>query len=122
MRQRKQTGLSALAMLVVLAVAGFFLTIATRVGPLYLDNSFVNSAMQSLASEPIHEMSDANIRRRLQKSFTVNNIRDVYAKNTVIERRKTTTIVSLDYERRIHFIANVDVVVMFKNTYDTSAL
>ena len=120
MKQHKQQGLSALAILVLLAVIGFFLTIATRIGPLYLDNSFVDAALQSLADEPVHTMSDGKIRRKLQASFTINAIRDVYAKDTVIERKKTATTVSLDYERRVHFLANVDVVVVFKNTYDTS--
>jgi hypothetical protein len=122
MKQYKQQGLSALGILVLLAVIGFFLTIATRIGPLYLDNSFVDAALQSLADEPIHKMSDAKIRRKLQSAFTVNAVRDVYAKDTVIERKKTATTVSLDYERRVHFLANVDIVVVFKNTYDTSAL
>ena len=121
MRQRKQRGLSALGILLVLTIAGFFLTIATTIGPLYLDNSFVNAALQSLANEPIHKLSDSKIRRRLQNSFTINNIRDVNAKDTVIERKKTATTVSLDYERRVNLLANVDVVVVFKNTYDTSA-
>ncbi len=120
MRQHKQEGLSALGILVLLAVVGFFLTIATRIGPLYLDNSFVAAALQSLADEPIHKMSDGQIRRKLQAAFTINSIRDVNAKDTVIERKKTATTVSLDYERRVHFIANVDVVVVFENTYDTS--
>lgn len=122
MKQHKQRGLSAIGILLVLTIAGFFLTIATTIGPLYLDNSFVNAALQSLSSEPIHKLSDAQIRRRLQDSFTINNVRDVNAKDTVIERKKTATIVSLDYERRVHFFANVDIVVVFENTYDTSAL
>ena len=121
MKQHKQRGLSALGILLVLTIAGFFLTIATTIGPLYLDNSFVNAALQSLSSEPIHKLSDGKIRRRLQDSFTINNVRDVNAKDTVIERKKTATIVSLDYERRVHFFANVDIVVVFENTYDTSA-
>jgi len=121
MRQHKQKGMSALGILLILTIAGFFLTVATTIGPLYLDNSFVNAALQSLSSEPIHKMSDGKIRRRLQDSFTINNIRDVNAKDTVIERKKTATTISLDYERRVHFFANVDIVVVFENTYDTSA-
>lgn len=121
MKQHKQQGLSALAILLILTIAGFFLTIATTIGPLYLDNSFVNAALQSLSSEPIHKLSDGKIRRRLQDSFTINNVRDVNAKDTVIERKKTATTVSLDYERRVHFFSNVDIVVVFENTYDTSA-
>jgi len=121
MKQHKQRGLSALGILLILTIGGFFLTIATTIGPLYLDNSFVNAALQSLSSEPIHKLSDGKIRRRLQDSFTINNVRDVNAKDTVIERKKTATTVSLDYERRVHFFANVDIVVVFENTYDTSA-
>lgn len=122
MKQHKQRGLSALGVLLVLAIAGFFLTVAAAIGPLYLDNSFVNAALQSLSNEPIHKLSDSKIRRRLQDAFTINNVRDVNAKDTVIERKKTATIVRLDYERRVHLFANVDIVVVFENTYDTSTL
>lgn len=122
MRHNKQQGLSALGLLLVLAIGGFFLTIATRVGPLFLDNSFVNAALQSLENESVHTLTDRQIRRKLSDYFMVNNVRDVSVKDLVIERKKTSTIVRLDYERRINFLANVDVVVVFENTYDSSAL
>ena len=122
MKHNKQQGLSALGLLLVLAIGGFFLTIATRVGPLFLDNSFVNAALQSLENESVHTLTDRQIRRKLSDYFTVNNVRDVSVKDLVIERKKTATTVRLDYERRINFLANVDVVVVFENVYDTSAL
>ena len=121
MRHNKQRGLSALGLLIVLAIGGFFLTVATRVGPLFLDNSFVNAAMQSLENESIHTLTDRQIRRKLSDYFMVNNVRDVNVKDLVIERKKTATVVHLDYERRVNFLANVDVVVAFENTYDSSA-
>ena len=122
MKHNKQQGLLALGLLLVLAIGGFFLTIATRVGPLFLDNSFVNAALQSLENESVHTLTDRQIRRKLSDYFTVNNVRDVSVKDLVIERKKTATTVRLDYERRINFLANVDVVVVFENVYDTSAL
>lgn len=122
MKHNKQQGLSALGLLIILAIGGFFLTIATRVGPLFLDNSFVNAALQSLENESVHTLTDRQIRRKLSDYFTVNNVRDVSVKDLVIERKKTATTVRLDYERRINFLANVDVVVVFENVYDTSAL
>ena len=121
MRHNKQRGLSALGLLLVLAIAGFFLTIGTRVGPLFLDNSFVNAAIQSLENESVHTLTDRQIRRKLSDYFMVNNVRDVNVKDLVIERNKTATVVRLDYERRVNFLANVDVVVAFENIYDTSA-
>ena len=122
MKHNKQQGLSALGLLLVLAIGGFFLTIATRVGPLFLDNSFVNAALQSLENESVHTLTDRQIRRKLSDYFTVNNVRDVSVKDLVIERKKTATTLRLDYERRINFLANVDVVVVFENAYDSSAL
>ncbi len=117
--QREQ-GLSALSLLLVLAIGGFFLTIVMKVAPLYLDNSFVNAALQSLENEAIHTLTDREIRRKLENYFAVNNVRDVNTRDTVIKRNKASTIIRLDYERRINFLANVDVVVIFTNKYDSS--
>ncbi len=121
MRHHQQRGMSALGLLLVLSIGGFFLTVATRVGPLFLDNSFVNAALQSLENESVHTLTDRQIRRKLSDYFTVNNVRDVSVKDLVIQRKKTATIIRLDYERRVNFLANVDVVVVFENVYDTSS-
>ncbi len=117
---QQQQGLSALSLLLVLAIGGFFLTIVMKVAPLYLDNSFVNAALQSLENEAIHTLTDREIRRKLENYFAVNNVRDVNTRDTVIKRNKASTIIRLDYERRINFLANVDVVVIFTNKYDSS--
>ena len=117
---RKQRGLSALGMLVVLAVAGFVLTVGFKIGPLYLDNYFVDAALQTLANEPVHSMSDRQIRRKVADYFTINNVRDVNAKSLKIAREKTRTLVYMDYEKRVNLIANLDVVVVFSNKYDSS--
>ncbi len=121
MLARKQTGLSALGFLVVLVIGAFFLTILFKVGPLYLDNYFVQGAMQTLADENVHEMTDANIRRKISDSFTINNVRDVDVKKVQVEREKTRTLVKLNYEKRVNFFGNLDVVAVFNNVYDSSA-
>ena len=120
MNIRNQSGLSAIGMLVVLAIAGFLGTAAFTVGPLFLDNYFVNGALQILANEKVHEMTDRQIRRKVQGSFTINSVRDVDIKTLKIERQKTRTLVTLNYEKRVNFMANVDIVVVFKNKYDSS--
>lgn len=117
---RKQNGLSAVGFLVVLAIGGFVLTALFKVGPLYLDNYFVQGAMNTLADENIHEMTDARIRRKISNSFTINNVRNVDVKKVQIEREKTRTLVTLDYETRVNFMGNLDVVVVFNNVYDSS--
>ncbi len=120
MKGRYQHGMSSLSMLVLLAVIGFFLTALFKIGPLYLDNYFVAASIKSLKNEKIHEISDVQIRRTLDKLFTINGVRDITAREVKVDRQKTNTIVSMAYEKRVPFMGNIDVVVKFNNVYDTA--
>lgn len=120
MRHNKQKGMTLLGGLTALLIVGFILTAAFKVGPLYLDNSFVRAAIDSLAQENIHTMTDKDVRKKLNAFFDINNVRDIDTKQIKIIREKTKTLVTLNYEKRINFMGNVDVVVRFENTYDSS--
>ena len=120
MKRSKQQGITVLGGLVSLAIVGFFITAALKIGPLYLDNSFVKAAIDSLAEENIHNMSDTEVRRKLSTHFDINNVRDIDTKLIKIKRQQTHTTVSLNYEKRVNFMGNLDVVVSFENIYDSS--
>lgn len=119
--ERKQRGLSTLGILVVLLLGGFALTCLFKIGPLYLDNYFVRAALNSLDGERIETMDNASIRRTVDRYFTVNNVRDVSARDVVVTRERDRVVVALDYERRVNLIGNLDVVVVFNNRFDSSA-
>lgn len=119
-RSRRQTGISSIGWLIVLAIVGFCLTALLKVGPLYLDNYFVASAVESLGREDLHSKDIYEIRRKLDNEFTVNNVRDITANDIQIVRESSRTVVKVDYERRVPFMGNIDVVVKFANHYDSS--
>lgn len=120
MHEHKQRGISPLGFLTVLAIGGFFLAVVFKVGPLFVDYYFVDAALQTLANEDVHQMNNNQIRRKVSDSFTINGIRDVDIKAMKIERDKTRTLVYFDYEKRVNFIANVDIVAVFHSEYDSS--
>ncbi len=120
MRGRKQRGVSPLGFLAVLAIGGFFLTVVFKVGPLFVEYYFVDGALQTLANEDIDTMNNRQIRRMVSDSFTINSVRDVDIKSMKVERDKTRTLVYFDYEKRVNFIANVDIVAVFHAEYDSS--
>ncbi len=120
MEQRNQRGLSAIGFLVLLFVGGFMLTAAFKVAPLFMDNYFVNGSLQALANEDVHKMSERDIRRKVSAALTLNNVRDINISALKVDRKKTHTLVSLNYEKRVNFMGNVDVVVVFENLHDTS--
>ena len=86
-----------------------------RVGPLYLDNYFVAAALESMGAEDVHQLSDAEVRRKLRNYFTINNIRDINVRDVAIERSAEGTVIKVDYEKRVDFLGNADVVVTFTN-------
>lgn len=118
---KRQRGLSSLGWLFVISVAGFALLCGFKLGPVYLDNNFVRGALQSLAKEgEVGSMSNGEIRSKLSKLFTINNIRGDVTKKVKVERKKDRVLVSINYEERIPLIYNIDVVLTFENQLDSS--
>lgn len=116
----KQKGLGTLGILVVLLLGGFALTCLFKIGPLYLDNYFVRAALSSLDGERIETMDNASIRSSVDRYFTVNNVRNVSARDVAVIRERDRIVVALDYERRVNLIGNLDVVAVFNNRFDSS--
>lgn len=116
-----QRGLSTLGLLVTLAIVGFFFTAAFKIGPLYLDNVFVKDALDSLRDKNVAEMTDSEIRSSVGDYFNINNVRDINTKQIAITREKERVLVDVDYEKRVPFLSNIDIVVSFKNHFDSSA-
>ncbi len=120
MSSRKQQGLTMISGLVVLVIMATLFSAAFKLGPLYLDNYFIKASIDSLHKDNVGEMTNADIRRKMANHFLINNIRDVKAKQLKIVREKKRILVSLNYEKRVNFMGNLDFVVTFTNVYDSS--
>lgn len=115
-----QQGISTLGVVVLLSLATFFLTVVFKVGPMYLDNWAVKGAFNGLVNENVRDMTDSQIRRKLDSYFIVNNVRNINAKDIIVKRERTKILVSHDYETRANFMGNLDVVAKFSHKYDSS--
>lgn len=123
MNKNKQAGMNSLLLLFVLASCGFILTCFFKIGPAYMDNRYIVSALKSLAKDhpdDLTQLSKESIRQELSKFYTINNVRGEAAKALDVERRQDKTIITIAYETRIPFLANIDVVVKFNNVLDSS--
>lgn len=107
--------------LFIIAVFGFCLTIVSKMGPAYIDAHFVEEGLQSLAENAqIREMSNTEIKRELDKFFTINNVRGEPTKAVKIIRGADSTLVSINYELRQPLFKNVDVVMIFDKQLNTA--
>lgn len=111
--------MSSISLLMVLSACAFVLLIVFKIGPLYIDNYFVKASVDSLQEIDVAGVSDREVRSALSRYFMVNGVRDISVNAAKIERDTKHAVVKLDYEKRIVFFGNVDVVVRFENHFDT---
>lgn len=118
---KSQQGLSAMGWLFVISVFGFSLLTVSKLGPHYLDNRFVVETLKTLADDPeLPRMSVREIRTKLKKTFTINNIRGKPTESVKINKTAKATIISIQYEERIKFLHNIDVLLSFNSVLDSS--
>ncbi|GAB1262083.1 DUF4845 domain-containing protein [Aurantivibrio plasticivorans] len=122
---RSQRGLSSIAWLAIISAAGFIGLCAFKVGPQYFDNMYITSTLKDLPEliqdeGDVSKVSKDDISSFISNRFTINNIRNISKKEIDIKISKDKFIVDINYERRIPLFYNVDVVVAFKNQFDSS--
>jgi len=124
---RRQGGFSLWGWLVVLALAGFFLTLGFRIGPVYVTNYTVRATVKSLQNEPeLGALTPFDVRRAVERKFDVNRIeviqavcRDKKKPCMTIEKTKTEMTINANYETRVHAMGNIDAVIVFSDNMVT---
>ncbi|MDA9825894.1 DUF4845 domain-containing protein [Porticoccaceae bacterium] len=116
----KQHGATLTSTIISVFLVGFLISLIFKIGPHYLDNRIVASALQQVGQSGIEDRSSEDIRRKIGDFFTINNVRDIKATEVEIERSVKGVKITLNYEKRIEMFANVDVVLKFNNQYDSA--
>lgn len=115
----RQGGASGLTMLVMVLFFGGLLTLALKLGPVYLDDITIQEALESLdGTEGLSSMGPAQIRTLINKRLSVNSIRGFDAKNITVEKDGDTVVILVDYEVRNDLFSNVDTIVHFQHAYE----
>jgi hypothetical protein len=116
-QQRGLTLISWVFVLIILAFCGMF---GFAVVPMYAENMYVTDALKSLTKPGVNlaDMSDAEINKKLQSFYMVNNVRSEGPQNIVIDRRSKALLITIDYEIRTNLFYNIDVATRFQNHLD----
>lgn len=123
-QRQYQTGAGLIYWIVCIAVVAFIATFLIRVVPFYLDNRLIQTGLKALVKDGdrLHELNDEEIRKRLYNFYNINNIRsNAPNKGLSIDRtRSDRVIVKVDYEERVAFFANIELLLTFENHLDSS--
>ena len=117
--KRKQSGLSLVGFLVVLAVVGFAAYVGMKLFPMYQEYYSVQSAMKGLANEPgVADMDPAKVQDLFFRRLYINYSENVKPQNVKFERMEGGWKMRVNYEVRRPLVGNLDVVGKFDKTHD----
>jgi hypothetical protein len=113
--KRKQSGMTLIGFIIVLAVVGVFLYMGMKLVPMYSEYYAVKRSLSGLSEEPgIATMDPAKIRDLFFRRMYVNYSENVKQENFKIIRSDKGLQVTVRYEVRKELIANLDVVGKFE--------
>ena len=117
--KRKQSGLSLVGFLVVLAVVGFAAYVGMKLFPMYQEYYSVRSAMKGLANEPgVADMDPAKVQDLFFRRLYINYSENVKPQNVKFERTEGGWRMRVNYEVRRPLVGNLDVVGRFDSTQE----
>lgn len=117
--KQSQRGLTLIGFVIVLCVVGFFAYCAMKLVPVYSEYMGVVKSMEQLSKEPgIGSRDVSEIRAMLDLKFNVQYVDSASIPPNGIQVKKTggATSLRVAYDKRVKFIANVDLLVSFDKT------
>ncbi|KAG9578562.1 hypothetical protein KCV01_g16507, partial [Aureobasidium melanogenum] len=112
----RQSGITLIGFLLLLIVLGFFAYMGMKLVPAYIEFFGVKKAMTQLASDG--GSSDINeIRRNLAFKMNFQYVDDstIQPKDITLDRRNNASVLTISYDKRVHFIYNIDFLLHFEN-------
>ena len=106
--QQLQRGMTTIGWIVVIGIFGMITVTAFKIIPLYLEYYQVRSIMENVAAnKEVEARSKKSIWGAIRREFLVNQIRDIKRENFKFTRDNDVTKITIDYEVRRAYIAQL---------------
>lgn len=119
---RRQKGLGTLGWLVAILVGGLAVMLALKLTPVYLDDYAVSRVLSSLDSRPGAESAGVSeVREWFRKGLQTNLIKLEPGESKIYRSKSGGVTVEVNYERRLHFLYNIDLVLTFEHYWNVKS-
>ena len=117
----RQSGLTAISIVILLAIGAFFVMLALRLAPIYIENYKVRAHLEKLQKDSENKsLNESDIIKKLFKRFDIDDVDNVSADDVTVEQEDKLLVIHVDYEVRTPTIGNVDLVVSFSEKAEIS--
>lgn len=111
---KSQRGVSKFGLLMLFVLIAGFLTAGLKVAPLYVDHNLITGICEELVENgEAANMTITDVRNRISNSLRINNITGFDLSDITMRKENNEAIITIDYERRVELVANLDIVAKF---------
>lgn len=114
LNKQYQGGMTAAGWLIIMAIVLFFMYLAIKLVPSYMEYFSIKSSIESVAQEKDSRSAKSEIERLISGRFNINNIEIVKAKDVVIRDITGGKALYIEYEDRIQLFGNISAVLAYK--------
>lgn len=116
---KPQQGYTLITLIFMLGIFAFFVLLAMKIGPIYLDHSKVKSALAAIEQDKdVATKSEAEIRSSLDKRFNMNYVSDLKVQDVKIIKRGGYLKIEANYEVVEKIAGNASVLVQFDDVIE----
>ena len=114
----KQSGITLIGFLFVLAIAAFFGYMAMKLVPSYIEFLGVSKAMSQVASSGVEGKTLDDLRRDLLFKMDVQYVDDatIKPKDITLKRSGNGAELNVSYDKRVPFMYNIDFLLHFEKS------
>lgn len=113
---RNQKGMTLFSMAMLGGLIGFVAYFGFMLYEPIYDDLSVKTVVENLAGDPkVRGESGKRVRDLIRKRLDINRV-TVDKKDIVIETTKEGIVVTIDYEKRVDFVGNVDLIASFSHS------
>ena len=117
--RKHQSGMTLISWAMLAALIGFVALFGFKLFPVYMNYYTINSILTNVAKGVTEGESPTQIHKDIANFFDVNDVNNLKPEDIQIKNdpdTKNLTLI-LDYDSRVNFVANIDLIVHFSKTY-----
>jgi predicted membrane protein len=114
---KKQSGMTMLSWLIVLAIVVFFILIGIKMVPTYLENYSIKQVLKNMENDrDVRAMSAVEMKKSFLKRLKINSVYEFDRDAIKIKKEKSGTSFKVDYEIRKPVAGNVSIIMVFSES------
>lgn len=120
--RNRQQGMTLVGWLLVIGLIAFTTMVVLKLLPIYLQQYAISESMAGLVdNKPDRVVNATSLKDALLRRLDINSVTNIGKDDILVTREGSNYAVSADYEVRVPFVYNIDLVVYFENRVEVPA-